>query len=267
MAIRPSVRYPGQTDLSDAAGYPYGRAKNQSVAGDGTGTPLEAAWVSDWWGFQQALFALAKLTPSGNPDKVGASDVLNALVHLIDLGDSANAGSIAAILQTLGATRTHQRTIPLRAMEIISYPDTGLAEADSRWTSNRTRDWVEGRNKGNLIVDIGKYLGPGETLTRVEATVTTYARTGNDRMLLSLMTQLFPRLTGEPDGSPLARTQTLGATYAPPEGGSNITITLDPSGGVTASSNIYVELRAAANTPPAGDTLLALRITSTALAL
>jgi hypothetical protein len=83
MAIRPSLRYPGQTDTSDAEGYPYGSAQNQSVVGDGSGTPLEKAWLSDLWGFQQALLAAAEMTASDQPDMVGASQYLDAITALL----------------------------------------------------------------------------------------------------------------------------------------------------------------------------------------
>lgn len=79
MAIDPSAEYGAQVDTSDPTGYPQGQARNISSPGDGTGTPLERKWVSDLWGFEQALLAAAGLTPSGTPDKVGASQYLEAL--------------------------------------------------------------------------------------------------------------------------------------------------------------------------------------------
>jgi hypothetical protein len=79
MAIIPSSKYSGQIDTSDPTGYPQGEAKNVTVAGDGTGTPLEKAWVNDLWGFLQSLLDVASITPSGNPDKVGTSDYHDAL--------------------------------------------------------------------------------------------------------------------------------------------------------------------------------------------
>lgn len=82
MAIIPSTNYAGQIDTGDAA-YPQGKAKNVTTAGDGTGTPLEAAWVNDLWGFKQALLDAAGITPSGTPDEVGASQYLTALLDLI----------------------------------------------------------------------------------------------------------------------------------------------------------------------------------------
>jgi hypothetical protein len=79
MAIVPSDDYAGQITTGDG-GYPHGKAKNVAVAGDGTGTPLEAAWVNDIWGFLQELLERANITPSGDPDEVGASDYVNAII-------------------------------------------------------------------------------------------------------------------------------------------------------------------------------------------
>jgi hypothetical protein len=81
MAIIPSDDYAGQTTTGDG-GYPHGKAKNVIVAGDGTGTPLEAAWLNDIWGFLQDVLARAGITPSGDPDEVGASDYADALRSL-----------------------------------------------------------------------------------------------------------------------------------------------------------------------------------------
>lgn len=89
MAIDPSAEYPAQIITSDA-GWPYGKAQNDSVPGDGSGTPLEAEWVSDLFGWQQALLDEASVTPSGNPDKVGASQYMAAM-HLLFADKSAES--------------------------------------------------------------------------------------------------------------------------------------------------------------------------------
>ena len=77
MAIAPKDIYVGQV-ASDAA-YPYGKARNLSVEGDGTGTPWEEKHVNDLWGFLQSLLDAVDATPSGTPDKVGASQYLDAI--------------------------------------------------------------------------------------------------------------------------------------------------------------------------------------------
>lgn len=77
MALIPSSRYPAQTD--SAAGYPHGKARNAGSYQDSTGTPLERDWVNDLWGFLQALLSNASITPSGDPDEVGASQYLEAV--------------------------------------------------------------------------------------------------------------------------------------------------------------------------------------------
>lgn len=79
MAINPSTKYPGQIDTSDSTGYPYGKAQNITVSGDGTGTPWEKDLVNDVFGFQQALLKSVNATPTGTADKVGASQYLDAL--------------------------------------------------------------------------------------------------------------------------------------------------------------------------------------------
>lgn len=78
MALKPSARYPGQIDTSDAA-YPHGKARNAGSFQDGTGTPLEKDWINDLFGLQQALLAEANLVPSEVPDAVGESQYLDAI--------------------------------------------------------------------------------------------------------------------------------------------------------------------------------------------
>lgn len=78
MAINPSTKYTGRITAPSVA-YPYGKAQNVTVPGDGTGTPWEAALLNDIFGFQQALLSDAGIVPSGSPDKVGASQYLKSL--------------------------------------------------------------------------------------------------------------------------------------------------------------------------------------------
>ena len=84
MAIRWSDEYPGQIAVDP--GWPHGKPRNVAVPGDGSGTPLEAAWVSDLAGWQAALLQEAGITPSGDPDKVGASDYTEAIKTLAGAG-------------------------------------------------------------------------------------------------------------------------------------------------------------------------------------
>lgn len=61
------------------ADYPFGKAQNVSTPGDGTGTPWVADVVNDFYGWMGGLLQAAGLTPSGNPETAGASDILSAL--------------------------------------------------------------------------------------------------------------------------------------------------------------------------------------------
>lgn len=78
MALIPSVRYSGQVDTGDA-NYPHGKARNAGAFQDGTGTPFERDLVNDIWGFLQALLDRARITPSGTPDHVGASQYVDSV--------------------------------------------------------------------------------------------------------------------------------------------------------------------------------------------
>ncbi len=78
MALSPATIYPGQVAIGDP-NYPFGKAQNEIVDGDGSGTPLEQGLVNEIFGFQQSLLAEAGDTPNGTPEQVGASQYLDAV--------------------------------------------------------------------------------------------------------------------------------------------------------------------------------------------
>lgn len=82
MAINPEAQYPGKINPADA-NYPYGSARNITTPGDGTGTPWEANLVNDLLGFQQAMLNAASIVPTNSPEKVGASQYLDAINAII----------------------------------------------------------------------------------------------------------------------------------------------------------------------------------------
>lgn len=78
MAINPETSFPGKITASSAE-YPFGKARNITIPGDGTGTPWDQLILNDIFGFQQALLSEAGLVPTGAPDEVGASQYLKAM--------------------------------------------------------------------------------------------------------------------------------------------------------------------------------------------
>lgn len=62
--------------------YPYGSIKNDSIPGAEDGTPLDADWGNDYAGFDAALLGEAGIVPSGQPDKLGASQRMEALLNV-----------------------------------------------------------------------------------------------------------------------------------------------------------------------------------------
>jgi hypothetical protein len=111
MAIDPSAEYPGQIDTTDAAGYPLGKAQNVAAAGDGTGTPLEQAWLNDLWGFLQALLAEVGEAPSGTPDRVGASQYLDAIIRLANPETVITPAEITATTNNYAPTGHDRATV------------------------------------------------------------------------------------------------------------------------------------------------------------
>lgn len=97
MALKPNERYPGQT-VTGSAEYPYGKARNITTIGDGTGTPWEQDVANDLWGFLQQLLVAGIKPPNGVPDQVGASDYFDALRLIIIARRAADAVANATLV-------------------------------------------------------------------------------------------------------------------------------------------------------------------------
>lgn len=96
MAINLESVYGSQANAANG-NYPQGSGKNDAVAGDQTGTPLDQQWFNDMWGFFNFLLNYAGITPSGTPDNAVTSQYLQALdVYINDEIDTAIANKIAA---------------------------------------------------------------------------------------------------------------------------------------------------------------------------
>jgi len=169
MAIDPSVSYPGKIG-TPSADYPYGSAQNITSPGDGTGTPWEAALVNDIFGFQQELLSKSNITPTGNPEKVNASQYLDALRNILGANvttlnaagspytlTQAQAGfvlvdaSAGAVSVTLPAA-TVVKGINFKFIRI----DTTVANSV---TINRAgADLIDGATSFNLLYKVPVYL-------------------------------------------------------------------------------------------------------------
>jgi hypothetical protein len=138
MALKPSVRYPAQTD-TDAA-YPLGKARNAGSFQDGTGTPLEKDWVNDIFGFEQALLDDAGITPSEDPDEVGASQYLDAVKI------------VASTVSELKALPGRALRLRLQTTAAAFISDSGAAVV-SGWTPGHTPLLLKGGS--NSVVGVG----------------------------------------------------------------------------------------------------------------
>lgn len=81
MALIFSTTYSGRSNAPTTA-YPYGSHKNRSTSTSQDGSYYEQAWANDILGFHSQLLSAAGITPSGNPDQVGASDYYTALTTI-----------------------------------------------------------------------------------------------------------------------------------------------------------------------------------------
>lgn len=156
MAINPDVAFPGKT-AGVSPEYPYGKARDVSAPGDGTGTPLRAAWVNDWFGLQQQLLSLAGITPSGVADAVGACQVWDALqallVSKVALAAEDASGDIGFVQSGAASVA---RTVEGRLREFMSVLDKG---ADPAGIANSSAAFNTAGSEAYLaLVPEGVYL-------------------------------------------------------------------------------------------------------------
>lgn len=81
MTLKLNERYPGRFN-NPSSDYPQGSFKNRTAPGAKDGSYLEQDWANDKEGFFQSMIAKAALTPNGTVDKVGSSQLFNALIRL-----------------------------------------------------------------------------------------------------------------------------------------------------------------------------------------
>lgn len=80
--INLNEQYPNKT-AGVTPNYPFGQARNVTLPGDRTGTPWDQALVNDLIGFQQAAMKAANMVPSGVPDNANTSQVLDAILKIM----------------------------------------------------------------------------------------------------------------------------------------------------------------------------------------
>lgn len=99
MALKLNERYPGRYN-NPSADYPQGSFKNRTTPTAKDGSYLEQDWANDKEGFFQSLLAMAVIEANGAVDKVGASQVFDALLQLgqIQAGVAFTTGGTATAL-------------------------------------------------------------------------------------------------------------------------------------------------------------------------
>jgi hypothetical protein len=102
--IKINAQYTDYFDNSDPL-YPGGKAVDTSNGDAEDGTPYKADWMNDVDGFHQAAVVEGKgsFQVSGSPDRVGSSDILNALKMIMNkrIVSEVTAERILALLLTV----------------------------------------------------------------------------------------------------------------------------------------------------------------------
>jgi hypothetical protein len=144
--IRIDDDYSPYWDESDPVGYPGGKAKPVSQGNRTDGTPWRALLFNTIMGFFQAIIveAYGEFTVDGQPDKVGQSDLLNAIKNLMSKAVNPEIdGRITQNTLDIGGNTSNINYL-------LQYV-TGLVEEapnDGRTYNRKSRAWVESAGGG-----------------------------------------------------------------------------------------------------------------------
>lgn len=235
MAIDPSAEYPGQI-ITGLPGYPLGKAVNVAVSGDGTGTPLEAKWVSDLFGWEQALLAAAGITPSGDPDEVGASDYLDALEALF--GNRIIAPGATVDNEVFRADGTDGKTAQQSGLRISdakylewiaqpsrtvwrtftrATPEMTSAGVPAWWFDASVKLWKSRVNVAKIFRDIRGEVPAAAVITDIAVAVIPGAAraTVGDRIKVDLYSDGSLHASATDDGTTSAQSISLSSSTSP----------------------------------------------------
>jgi glycerophosphoryl diester phosphodiesterase len=160
MAINPETQYPGKIAPS-TPDYPYGAARNITTPGDGTGTPWEAALVNDLFGFQQAILSEAGIVPSGDPDKVGASQYTEALKNVL---------TGLTYFSRVGLAEINTLDLSKYEYAVFRFLDAASDKLSAVLWKNNSATWTSANQSGRFIDSVGNKFeridfGPWSALT------------------------------------------------------------------------------------------------------
>lgn len=171
MATNPATQIAAsKIDTTDPA-YPYGKAQDILAPGDGKGTPRLAFLINDIFGFQQAMLkeASPEIVPSGTPDKVGASQYLEALINIIvqNGGGSVPDASetVKGILELADQTEADAGLDDLRAMTALKVANR--PQGGQSLTGNGYQIF-----DGGLIIQWGSIASAANTVNNIALPLT-----------------------------------------------------------------------------------------------
>lgn len=145
--------------------YPQGSFKNDSIPGAEDGTPLDAVWANDYAGTDAELFAQAGIVPSGQPDKLGASQRVDALKTVarkpleLKIFQSPTDG---------GLTEIQTRTVDVgEVYEVRKTSDGSLATiySDAAGTTEIMQNGTDNKSGGDGVVEF--YIADGDYYVEV----------------------------------------------------------------------------------------------------
>jgi hypothetical protein len=153
--IKLDQSYSINVDVSDPA-YPGGKAIPASAGNRADGTPWRALLFNTLWGFLTAIIveAWGEFTVDGVPDKVGQSDLLDALKQLmqeavnpeIDARITQNSENIASNLALINSNSADINYLLQFVLGLVEE-----APNDGRHYDRKSKTWVEASGGGGSV--------------------------------------------------------------------------------------------------------------------
>ena len=167
MAIIPKNDYTGRINSTDPE-YPQGKAINIIGTTVGTGTPVEEKWLNDDWGFKQEILSEAGITPSGVPDKVGASQYLDGIktvVNVNDLSQTYTFPTVEALASSLIVFPIGKNLKVKDAVFIVQNETSTIQLSDGKYVKSSSdtvlMSWIDVTGVVNESVKIQQLLDAG----------------------------------------------------------------------------------------------------------
>lgn len=139
--------------------HPYGSFKNDSIPGAEDGTPLDAVWANDYAGTDAELFAQAGIVPSGQPDKLGASQRVDAIKQLEKAASKVTKTGGGSVQDFINKSQTMRHTVAeAKTLNFIEGQEVYITDYGFNYTYKSSRFLIAGQPQSEMTYDDNMHI-------------------------------------------------------------------------------------------------------------